>query len=50
VVYEDDNYNNNQAWDGKTIAGDDVKEGVYFYNFTRSDGKEDSGTVTLLRR
>ncbi|MBL7943999.1 MAG: choice-of-anchor L domain-containing protein [Flavobacteriales bacterium] len=42
VVYESENYRN--QW-----AGDDYEDGVYFYTFARSDGKNYEGYVHLVR-
>ncbi|MFK7756382.1 MAG: choice-of-anchor L domain-containing protein [Flavobacteriales bacterium] len=47
LVYEDSNYNN--SWRGQNAAGNDLKDGIYFYVFRRSDGKEQTGSVTILR-
>jgi gliding motility-associated-like protein len=41
--------NSNEAcWDGKSLKGEDLPEGVYFYRFS-SQGKERAGTVHLRR-
>ena len=50
VVYEDTNYNNNRAWDGKNSSGDNLQNGTYFYVFKRSDGEEFDGSITLFRK
>ncbi len=42
VVYESENYRN--QW-----SGDDYEDGVYFYTFARSDGKNYEGFVHLVR-
>ncbi|WP_306641996.1 choice-of-anchor L domain-containing protein [Sanyastnella coralliicola] len=43
LVYESANYQNN-------FRGDDLAEGTYYIIYTRSDGVEFTGTVTLLRK
>ena len=43
LVYENRNYRN--TWDG-----DENPDGVYYYVFNRSDGKDFSGYVTILRK
>lgn len=50
VVYEDTNYNNSEAWDGKNSSGDNLQNGTYFYVFKRSDGEEFGGSITLFRK
>ncbi|MFT5010339.1 MAG: gliding motility-associated-like protein [Pseudomonadales bacterium] len=50
VVYEDTNYTNNRAWDGKNSSGDNLQNGTYFYVFKRSDGEEFDGSITLFRK
>lgn len=43
LIYENSNYRN--TWDGT-----DAADGVYYYIFNRSDGKNYSGYVTILRK
>ncbi|MFK7756900.1 MAG: gliding motility-associated C-terminal domain-containing protein [Flavobacteriales bacterium] len=45
VVYEDSNYKGN--W---RPSADEASDGVYFYVLTLQDGREKSGTVTILRK
>lgn len=50
IVYEDTNYNNNRAWDGRDSSGDKLQNGTYFFVFKRSDGEEFDGNITLFRK
>ncbi|MFK8102511.1 MAG: gliding motility-associated C-terminal domain-containing protein, partial [Saprospiraceae bacterium] len=52
LVYRVDSYDN--SWVGKTLDGDDLPEGTYFYVFAYKDSsganQQTKGHVTLLRR
>jgi len=48
LVFESNNYRN--SWTGRDTSGDELSEGVYFYTLFRSDGKEQAGSVTILRQ
>jgi gliding motility-associated-like protein len=51
LVYENDNYSNNNPWDGKTTKGDELEDGVYFYTITASENIDPvEGTVTIFRK
>ena len=51
LVYENDNYSNNNPWDGKTTKGDELEAGVYFYTITASENIDPiEGTVTIFRK
>ena len=51
LVYENDNYSNNNPWDGKTTKGDELEAGVYFYTITPSENIDPiEGTVTIFRK
>jgi gliding motility-associated-like protein len=51
LVYENDNYSNNNPWYGKTTKGDELEDGVYFYTITASENIDPvEGTVTIFRK
>ncbi len=47
LIFETENYINN--WNGKNMAGEEVTEGVYFYQLLTVDGKSWQGIVNLLK-
>ncbi|MEN8248509.1 MAG: FG-GAP-like repeat-containing protein [Bacteroidota bacterium] len=47
IVYEATGYNNN--WDGKDANLADLHEGAYFYTISCPDGKNTSGSVSIIR-
>lgn len=53
-VYEDNNYTNSSAWDGRSTNGRELADGTYFYVITASGGPngdslEKNGSITLMR-
>ncbi len=51
LVYENDNYSNNNPWYGKTTKGDELEDGVYFYTITASENIDPvEGTITIFRK
>jgi gliding motility-associated-like protein len=47
IVLQTANYKN--KWKGQNLGGEDLPEGTYFYVFTRPEGNENSGYITLKR-
>jgi gliding motility-associated-like protein len=47
LVFETRGYNND--WDGRDINQNDLPEGAYFYTISCSDGKNASGSVSIIR-
>ena len=51
LVYENDNYSNNNPWYGNASKGDELEAGVYFYTITASENIDPiEGTVTIFRK
>ncbi|KAB2808686.1 gliding motility-associated C-terminal domain-containing protein [Phaeocystidibacter luteus] len=53
-VYQNSNYTNSNAWDGRSSNGSDLAEGTYFYVLNATGGPngtavEENGSITLMR-
>ncbi len=51
LVYENNNYSNDDPWTGEDMNGNELKEGVYFYTIEAGDNIDPmNGTVNIFRK